>query len=344
MFASLDILPLEGARSPMHLPGQVDILQRPVDPDCEAGARMWDLYNASKAPGRIVAHLGDFQLRSATKAGYAALPLGRSLGSAGRGAGLLVMADLSCLVFRTRDRKPWARGPEPHRAIEFLPIVLRLSGLLPYGMEHVVIPALDAGQSGPEIAFQVIAKAGSPVPSTEDREIVRALTAQLCWEATAWGNMLDDIPALSPDGVWPAAFPFKAIDGSDLDRFREHATRAARYILDKERASIRGLMVRIVSGRPLQGGMMPARLSLRLDSAGQDVVPAHEHDRICARLSRLVFRGEFAADRLLAQHMREEATSNGKLDRVQLATFSANGPLSNHERLELTAIFGNEDS
>lgn len=343
MFAGLDILPLEGARSPMHLPGQSDILERIADPDCEAGAHAWDLFRASKTPGRITTHLGAFQLRSAREAGYAALPLGRSLGAASRGAGLLVRADRTCLAFRTADRKPWGRGAEPHREIEFLPIVLRLAKLLPYGDDCVVRPELSLGPDTPEIVFTSSPLGAGPIASTEAREISRSMGAQLCWETTAWSNMLDEISGLAPDGTWPAAFPSRSLDEEGLLRFKAHAARAARYLVDKEQSLIQGVMVRVISGRRLQGGVAPARLSLRLDSARADVVPASEHDRICARASRLIFRGEFAADRLIAQDAREDKTGVSRgLDRVQLASISASGPLSNHERLELLAEFGDE--
>lgn len=343
MFAGLDILPLEGARGPMHLPGQVDILDRPADPDCEAGAQLWTLHQGSQTPGRITAALADFQMKSARAAGYAAIPLGQSLGSAGRGAGILVRADRSCLVFRTLDRKAWGRGPEPHRMIEFLPVVLRLSPLLPYGDACAVAPALCLGEGKPHIRFTAITRKQDPIAPNDASEIERTLGAQLCWEATAWGNVLDDLPPLSPGGTWPAAFPHCDIAQDALRRLKAHARRAARFVLDQEQALLRGLALRVISGRRLQGGVAPARLSMRLDAAGPHVVPAQEHDRIMRRLSRLVFRGEFSADRLTAQEIREGKNGAAGLDRVSLINLNLSGPASNHERLELLAEFGNEE-
>lgn len=342
MLSGLDILPLEGARSPMHLPGMVDILERPSDPDCEAGSQLWDLYRAGRGSGRITAHLGDFQLRSNREAGCVALPLGRSLGSAGRGAGLLVRADRSCLVFRTRDRKPWGRSAEPHRQIEFLPIVLRLSRTIAYGEDAVVIPTIDRASSRPDIAFTVIPRHRFQTDDEEVQEISRALGAQLCWEATAWANVLDDIPALSPQGAWPAAFPGHSIDDETLARFNQHATQVARFVVDQEQGHIRGLAMRVFSGRPLQGGVAPARLSLRFDPAGQRSIDPSQHDRIATLLSRLVFQGEFAADLLIAQQMKEPSVTARGLDRVQLVNLTTSGSLSNHERLELVARFGDQ--
>lgn len=343
MFSGLDILPLEGARGPMHLPGQVDILDRPADPDCEAGAQLWSLHQGSQTPGRITAALGDFQLKSAREGGYAAIPLGQSLGSAGRGAGILVRADRSCLVFRTVDRKAWGRGPEPHRMIEFLPIVLRLPPLLPYGDACAVEPALCLSAGKPCIRFTAIARTDDPVSPDDATEIERALGAQLCWEATAWGNILDELSPIDPQGTWPAAFPRCDISPGDLKRFEAHARRAARFVLDQEQYLLRGLALRVISGRRLQGGVAPARLSLRLDAEGPHVVPAQEHDRIMRRLSRLLFRGEFSADRLTAQEIRPGKNGAAGLDRISLINLSLTGPASNHERLELLAEFGDQE-
>ena len=61
------------------------------------------------------------------------------------------------------------------------------------------------------------------------------------------------------------------------------------------------------------------------------------------RLSRLVFRGEFSADRLTAQEIREGKNGAAGLDRVSLINLNLSGPASNHERLELLAEFGNEE-
>ena len=268
------------------------MLERRVDPDCVAGAILWDLYKQFYDAEHARIRVPYDTLCQIGSGGRACRPmrLGRGLGLAGRGAGLLICADRSCLVIRTAKSEPWPLGGLHATFVDILPIALHLPKIIPYGDDRAAlleVGGLDLKEAC--LSFELMSLAERRSGESDAEDVQRSLLAQVCWEATSWGSCLDGLPPLDPSGAWPAAFPVDPPSADLLASFQSRARQAAQFLLITESTLIEAVKLRIYSALPLQGGVSPARLSASFFSRSGDVLEALEHDRLVARLERMIF-------------------------------------------------------
>jgi len=339
MYRNLDIHPLHARGQATPLCSGAEILRRVVDPDRQAAAVLWHLFSSGKAcdTGHLRASFEQASCFPRDVPPASLLRLGRGLGQAGRGAGLLVCADASCLVIRRLHAAPWPRGALDDAALEILPVILELPPVIVYGASALVRCRLDpAPPSLPEIRFDPV----DEIPDAE--EIERSLRSQICWEATAWGNMIDGLPPLAPEGAWPAAFPGSVLSDEALASFRHRAAQAAQFLLFQQRELLKAVRLKVFSALPLQGAVSPARLTASFQTRNGDVLDTRLFDTLVARLETMIFGGSspFRADEMIAQRLKPRKDRAHGLSRVCLAEVAADRTPSNHDLIQLHTIFG----
>lgn len=344
MYQGLDFYPPAQIQGTLHIGAGADVLERRVDPDCVAGAILWDLYKQFYDAEHARIRVPYDTLCQIGSGGRACRPmrLGRGLGLAGRGAGLLICADRSCLVIRTAKSEPWPLGGLHATFVDILPIALHLPKIIPYGDDRAAlleVGGLDLKEAC--LSFELMSLAERRSGESDAEDVQRSLLAQVCWEATSWGSCLDGLPPLDPSGAWPAAFPVDPPSADLLASFQSRARQAAQFLLITESTLIEAVKLRIYSALPLQGGVSPARLSASFFSRSGDVLEALEHDRLVARLERMIFAPDAPcrADRIVAQRLVERKDAGRRLVRIALCELSVKDLPSNHEILHLHRLF-----
>jgi len=245
-----------------------------------------------------------------------------------RGAGYVLCADHSLLVFQSLCHRSWAAGDTP-RTLRVLPIVFRLTPVVDFGRApHAPRPRPD------RIDW-------CPAPGREDAPDP-ILATQLDDEVCAWAGWGPSLPDLvtphkdsTAESCWPSFFPAPDPDPERIAAFEAFALDAAGAVLSRHSGLTR-CRVTVWAARPLQGGFAPPQIT------------AHWHgettlakQRLDAQLYALLFgaKSPWSIGDLIGQILIADVVDGFSAQPFLLADLDLAPPGSAHARAALLQRF-----
>ena len=241
----------------------------------------------------------------------------------GENSGYLMFCDLSVLVFH----KAGADG-----LVRILPVVLEIS---PAANLHGVAVSLFTVQERSGVHLRASSEHRNVDPSP--------LLNQIRAEAEAWGKWVMRAPPLAPFPVaksgstaWPAFFARKPdVDTRRLTEFRKDTIEILQSALCWSAGAIQGVQVSAWSAMPIQGGLIPLKISLNWHFAGGD--PGGSKEFLNGHLHALLFAGNlgWSMDDFVAMALVHGAPGEMFAAPVELFTKMIRSPSSAHNSIVL---------
>ena len=256
-----------------------------------------------------------------------------------RGAGYILFADLSLLIFQRSDRQAWSAADLNPGQVDILPVVFRITPVIPTRGGNVRIETRQADE-GLSLSFKRSARKDTFDPP-------KVIHEQIAREVGAWAAWIRYMPALAkpvpegcnPHGDWPAFFPREVLRHQALKDFQDHVLKTVQSVMAWVPKGFHQAQVSAWSSRPLQGGVEPIKIALNWQMA--PTCPPYQTDALQEHVNSLVFAENlpWRMDDFPALKLFKGAPGAAHTSADELFTCLVQSPTSNHERLSLRASF-----